>query len=114
MKNQLPAVLAGAGLMVVCCLLPMILLGGGAAGIFAWIGGLNGVLILAAVVGGGALAYYVIGRARVTADRCQKLAVSAPAATPDNSERKHQGFVARQNSDPIRENPRQHISAAKE
>ncbi len=111
MKNPLPVVLAGAGLMVVCCLLPVILLGGGAAGMFAWIGGLDRVLILAAVVGGGALAYYVIRRAKVAADRRQRLAVSAPAA-PDNSEWKHDGFVAGQNSDHIREKPRQHTSAA--
>ena len=81
---------------------------------FAWIGGLDPVLVLAAVVGGGALAYYVIRRAKVAADRRQRLAMSAPATAPDSSEWKHAGVVARQNSDLIREKPRQHTSAAKE
>ncbi len=74
--------LAVAGLMVVCCLLPVIVLGGGAAGIFAWIGGLNPFLILAAVAGGGVLAYHILRRARVAGDRRETLPGSSPTAAP--------------------------------
>ncbi len=75
--------LAAAGLMVVCCLLPVIVVGGGAAGIFAWIGGLNPFLILAAVAGGGVLAYHIFRRAKVAGDRRNRLPESSPTAAPN-------------------------------
>jgi hypothetical protein len=55
--------------MVVCCVLPLVLIGAGSAGILAWFGGLNPILVLAAVGGGGILAYHLVRRARGSASQ---------------------------------------------
>ena len=45
MKNDLWAPIGGGVLMVVCCGLPLVFVGGGAAGILAWLGGLDPLAI---------------------------------------------------------------------
>ncbi|MEE9267599.1 MAG: hypothetical protein V3V86_12815 [Gammaproteobacteria bacterium] len=70
--KEIFGVFAAGALMVVCCLLPLVLIGAGSAGIagiLAWFGGLNPILILAAVGGGGILAYHVVRRAKGSLDR---------------------------------------------
>lgn len=64
--KEMFGVIAGVALMVGCCLLPLVLIGAGSAGIagiLAWFGGLNPILVLAALGGGGILAYHVFRRA---------------------------------------------------
>ena len=87
MKNDLLLPLAGTAAMVVCCLVPVLIVGGGAAGLLAWIGGLNPSLILAAVGVGGVVAYYVVRRGRKTANRSEGLPRAAPLAAQPNSVR---------------------------
>lgn len=90
-------VIAGGALMVVCCLLPFILVGAGSAtiaGILAWIGDLDPILVLAVVGGGGILAYHVVRRARVVGDRRSGLPRAAPAAAPRKEDKAREGFRA--------------------
>ncbi len=61
MKENFGVFAAGA-LMVVCCVLPLVLIGAGSAGILAWFGGLSPILVLAVLGGGGILAYHVARR----------------------------------------------------
>ncbi len=94
-------VFAGGALMVVCCLLPLVLIGAGSAGIagiLAWIGGLNPILILAAVGGGGILAYHVVRRARGSTDRREGLPGDAPSALLRKEERERAGILTRSSS----------------
>ncbi len=79
MKENFGVFAAGA-LMVVCCVLPLVLIGAGSAGILAWFGGLNPILVLAAVGGGGILAYHVVRSARGSADRREGFPGDAPSA----------------------------------
>ncbi len=75
--------LAAVALMVVCCALPLVLVGAGSAGIagiLAWLGGLNPILVLAAVGGGGVLAYHVVRRARGSANQREGIPGDAPSA----------------------------------
>ena len=99
MKNDLLLPIAGAAAMVVCCLLPVLLLGGGAAGLLGWIGGLDPSLILAAVGVGGVVAYYVVRRARNTADRSVRLPGAAPLAAQRNSARNSDDVFSNRSSD---------------
>ena len=81
--KEIFGVIAAGALMVVCCALPLILVGAGSAGIagiLAWFGGLDPILVLAAVGGGGILAYHVVRRARVSAGRREGLPDDAPSA----------------------------------
>ncbi len=78
--REIFGVFAAGALMVVCCLLPLVLIGAGSAGILAWFGGLNPILVLAAVGGGGILAYHVVRRAKGSADRREGLPGDAPSA----------------------------------
>ncbi len=79
MKEKFGVIAAGA-LMVVCCVLPLVLIGAGSAGILAWFGGLSPILVLAVLGGGGILAYHVVRRARVSAGRREGLPGDAPSA----------------------------------
>ena len=87
--------LAAVALMVVCCALPLVLVGAGSAGILAWFSGLNLFLVLAAVVGGGILAYHVARRARSSADRREGLPGDAPSALHRKEKRKWAGNLTR-------------------
>ncbi len=78
--KEIFGVFAAGALMAVCCLLPLVLVGVGSAGILAWFGGLNPILVLAAVGGGGILAYHVVRRTRGSADRREGLPGDAPSA----------------------------------
>ncbi len=81
--KEIFGVIAAGALMVVCCTLPLILAGAGSAGIagiLAWFGGLDPILVLAAVGGGGILAYHVVRRTRGSADRREGLPGDAPSA----------------------------------
>ncbi len=97
MKENFGVFAAGA-LMVVCCLLPLVLIGAGSAGILAWFGGLNPILVLAAVGGGGILAYYVVRRARGSADRREGRPGDAPSAVLRKEERERAGILTRSSS----------------
>ena len=79
MKENFGVFAAGA-LMVVCCVLPLVLIGAGSAGILAWLGGLNPILVLAAVGGGGVLAYHLVRRARGSANQREGIPGDAPSA----------------------------------
>ncbi len=72
--------LAAVALMVVCCALPLVLVGAGSAGILAWFGGLNPILVLAAVGGGGILAYHLVRRARGSTGWRERLPGGVPSA----------------------------------
>ena len=90
MKENFGVFAAGA-LMVVCCALPLVLIGAGSAGIagiLAWFGGLDPIPVLAAVGGGGILAYHVVRRARGSADRREGLPGDAPSAGLRKEERR--------------------------
>lgn len=78
--KEIFGVFAAGALMVVCCVLPLVLVGAGSAGILAWLGGVNPILVLAAVGGGGVLAYHLVRRARGSADRREGLPGDAPSA----------------------------------
>ncbi len=97
MKENFGVFAAGA-LMVVCCVLPLVLIGAGSAGILAWFGGLNPILVLAAVGGGGILAYHVVRRARGSADRREGLPGDAPSAVLRKEERERAGILTRSSS----------------
>ncbi len=97
MKETFGVFAAGA-LMVVCCVLPLVLIGAGSAGILAWFGGLNPILVLAAVGGGGVLAYHVVRRARGSADRREGLPGDAPSAVLRKEERERAGILTRSSS----------------
>ena len=97
MKENFGVFAAGA-LMVVCCVLPLVLIGAGSAGILAWFGGLNPILVLAAVGGGGILAYHVVRRARGSADRREGLPGDAPSAVLRKEERERAGILTRSGS----------------
>ncbi len=73
-------VFAAGALMVVCCVLPFVLIGAGSAGILAWLGGVNPILVLAAVGGGGVLAYHVVRRTRGSANQREGIPGDAPSA----------------------------------
>ncbi len=73
-------VFAAGALMVVCCVLPLVLVGAGSAGILAWLGGVNPILVLAAVGGGGVLAYHVVRRARGSDNQREGIPGDAPSA----------------------------------
>ncbi len=79
MKEKFGVFTAGA-LMVVCCALPLVLVGAGSAGILAWFGGLSPILVLAVLGGGGILAYHVVRHAKGSADRREGLPGDAPSA----------------------------------
>ena len=88
--KEIFGVFAAGALMVVCCLLPLVLIGAGSAGIagiLAWFGGLNPILVLAALGGGGILAYHVVRRARGSADRREGVPGGAPSAVLRKEER---------------------------
>jgi hypothetical protein len=75
--------LAAVALMIGCCLLPLVLIGAGSAGIagiLAWFGGLNPILVLAVLGSGGFLAYHAVRRARGSAGRREGLPGDAPTA----------------------------------
>ena len=97
MKENFGVFAAGA-LMVVCCVLPLVLIGAGSAGILAWFGGLNPILVLAAFGGGGILAYHLVRRARGSADRRQGLSGDAPSAVLRNEERERAVILTRSSS----------------
>jgi len=97
MKENFGVFAAGA-LMVVCCVLPLVLIGAGSAGILTWFGGLNPILVLAAVGGGGILAYHVVRRARGSADRREGLPGDAPSAVLRKEERERAGILTRSSS----------------
>lgn len=78
MKGDLLFPLVGGALMVLCCLLPLLVVGGGAMGLLAWIGGLDPALILGAVGVGGVLVYLVVRRKKTVAGRCG----TGPRAAP--------------------------------
>ncbi len=81
--KEIFGVFAAGALMVVCCALPLILVGAGSAGIagiLAWFGGLNPILVLAVLGGGGFLAYHVVRRARDSDGRREGLPGDAPSA----------------------------------
>ncbi len=78
--KEIVGVFAAGALMVVCCVLPFVLVGAGSAGILAWLGGVNPILILAAVGGGGVLAYHVVRRARGSANQREGIPGDAPSA----------------------------------
>ena len=94
-------VFAGVALMVGCCLLPLVLIGAGSAGIagiLAWFGGLDPILVLAALGGGGILAYHVVRRARGSADRLERLPGDAPSAVLRKEEKERAGVLTRSSS----------------
>ncbi len=97
MKENIGVFAAGA-LMVVCCVLPLVLVGAGSAGILAWFGGLNPILVLAAVGGGGILAYRLVRRAKGSADRREGLQGDAPSAVLRKEERERAGILSRSSS----------------
>ncbi len=100
MKENFGVFAAGA-LMVVCCVLPLVLIGAGSAGIagiLAWFGGLNPILVLAAVGGGGILAYHLVRRAKGSADRREGLPGDAPSAVLRKEERERAGILTRSSS----------------
>ncbi len=78
--KEIFGVFAAGALMVVCCVLPLVLVGAGSAGILAWLGGLNPILVLAAVGGGGVLAYHLVRRARGSANQREGIPGDAPSA----------------------------------
>ncbi len=78
--KEIFGVFAAGALMVVCCVLPLVLVGAGSAGILAWFGGLNPILVLAAVGGGGVLAYHLVRRARGSANQREGIPGDAPSA----------------------------------
>ncbi len=78
--KEIVGVFAAGALMVVCCVLPFVLVGAGSAGILAWLGGVNPILVLAAVGGGGILAYHVVRRARGSANQREGIPGDAPSA----------------------------------
>lgn len=78
--KEIFGVFAAGALMVVCCVLPLVLVGAGSAGILAWLGGLNPILVLAAVGGGGVLAYHVVRRTRGSANQREGIPGDAPSA----------------------------------
>ena len=78
--KEIFGVFAAGALMVVCCVLPLVLVGAGSAGILAWLGGVNPILVLAAVGGGGVLAYHVVRRARGSANQREGIPGDAPSA----------------------------------
>ncbi len=78
--KEIFGVFAAGALMVVCCVLPLVLVGAGSAGILAWFGGVNPILVLAAVGGGGILAYHLVRRAKGSADRREGIPGDAPSA----------------------------------
>ncbi len=96
--KEIFGVFAAGALMVVCCLLPFVLKGAGSASILAWFGGLNPILVLAAVGGGGILGYHVVRRARGSADRREGLPGDAPSAVLRKEERERAGILTRSNS----------------
>ncbi len=80
MKEIFGVFTAGA-LMVVCCLLPLVLIGAGSvgiAGVLAWFGGLYPILFLTALGGGGILGYHVVRRAGGSANRREGRPGDAP------------------------------------
>ena len=94
-------VFGAVALMVGCCLLPLVLIGAGSAGIagiLAWFGGLNPVLVLAALGGGGILAYHVVRRPRGPADRREGLPGDVPSALRRQEERERAGVLTRPSS----------------
>ena len=99
MKNEPLGALLAVGAMVVCCVLPVLIVGGGAAGILAWIGGLNTSLILAAVGVGGVVAYYVVRRGRKTADRHEGLSGAVPPAAQLNAVRSSDDVYSNRSAD---------------
>ncbi len=78
--KEIFGVFAAGALMVVCCVLPLVLVGAGSAGILAWFGGVNPILVLAAVGGGGVLAYHLVRRARGSANQREGIPGDAPSA----------------------------------
>ncbi len=78
--KEIFGVFAAGTLMVVCCVLPLVLVGAGSAGILAWLGGVNPILVLAAVGGGGVLAYHVVRRTRGSANQREGIPGDAPSA----------------------------------
>ncbi len=97
MKENFGVFAAGA-LMVVCCVLPLVLIGAGSAGILAWFGGLSPILVLAVLGGGGILAYHVVRRARGSADRREGLPGDVPSAVLRKEEREQAGILTRSSS----------------
>ncbi len=100
MKEKLGVFAAGA-LMVVCCLLPIVLIGAGSAGIagiLAWFGGLKPILVLAVLGGGGILAYHLVRRTKGSADRREGLPGDAPSAVLRKEERERAGILTRSSS----------------
>ena len=100
MKETFGVFAAGA-LMVVCCLLPLVLIGAGSAGIagiLAWFGGLDPIPVLAVLGGGGILAYHVVRRARGPADRRDGLPGDAPSVLLRQEERERAGVLTRSSS----------------
>ena len=55
MKNDLWAPIGAGVLMLVCCGLPLVFVGGGAVDILAWLGGLDLLAVIAAVILGGVI-----------------------------------------------------------
>ncbi len=95
MKENFGVFAAGA-LMVVCCVLPLVLIGAGSAGILAWFGGLSPILVLAVLGGGGILAYHLVRSARGSADRREGLPADALSAVLRKEERA--GILTRSSS----------------
>ncbi len=91
-------VFAAGALMVVCCALPLVLIGVGSAGILAWFGGLNPILVLAVLGGGGILAYHVVRRARDSDGRHDGHPGDAPSALLRKEDRERAGILTRSSS----------------